>query len=207
MGFYEDRIFPTLLDWVMDNHVMDRQRARTVCRADGVVLEVGAGSGLNRPFIDTRRVNQWIALEPSAKLRSRLRARTSDSPVDVEILEGIAENLPLASASVDSVVMTYTLCSVHNPALALAEIHRVLKPGGRVFFSEHGLAPDGDVRRLQRLANPAWKTLACGCRLDRDVQAAIEPTPFETSDVQSAYMPGPRLLSYTTWGSLRKVQT
>ena len=206
MAFYDERIFPALLDRVMNNHVMDRQRARTVCRAGGVVLEVGAGSGLNGPFIDTRRVDRWIALEPSSSLRSRLQERSLGPCVDVQVLDGVAEALPIPSGTIDSALLTYTLCSVREPEKALVEIHRVLKPGGNVFFSEHGLAPHQNVQRLQHVATPWWKKIACGCHLNRDVAKLMHGSPFDVSEIRCAYLPGPRFLSYTTWGFLTKMR-
>ena len=204
MGFYQERIFPILLDGVMNNHVMDRQRAKVVSRAAGTVLEVGAGSGLNIPFYDTRGIETLVALEPDPALRQRFRSRVSGEAIDVQVLAGVAEALPLKSNSVDAVVLTYTLCSVASPRVAISEVYRVLKPGGYLLFSEHGLAPDPMTRGLQRAANCVWTPIACGCHLDRDVEALVRSAPFESCDVHSAYLPGPRFVSFTTWGSARK---
>jgi SAM-dependent methyltransferase len=204
MTFYEDRLFPRLLDWVMNNHVMDRQRAKVVPHAYGVVLEIGSGTGLNWPFYDVRRVGKLVAIEPSASLRERGQRRLQSHVIKVEVHDGVAEKLPLAAATIDTVVMTYTLCSVNDPKKSLSEILRVLKPGGTLLVSEHGLAPDLSVQRLQRLANPLWSVLACGCCLHRDMEQLIRGAGFDSCSLTSAYLPGPRLLNFTTWGCATK---
>jgi ubiquinone/menaquinone biosynthesis C-methylase UbiE len=200
MAVYEDRLFPRLLDWVMNNHVMDRQRAKVVPHAQGVVLEIGSGTGLNWPFYDVRRIGKLLAIEPSASLRARGERRLQSHAIKVEVHQGVAERLPMADGTVDSVVLTYTLCSVQDPETSLSEILRVLKPGGRLLVSEHGRAPDPSVLRLQRLANPVWSALACGCCLHRDMEGLIRSAGFDSCALTSAYLPGPRVFGFTTWG-------
>lgn len=202
-GLYNRYILPPLLDGAMQGQALKRQRAKVVPRASGRVLEIGAGGGLNAPYIDTTRVAEWVALEPCDELRTLAQARMRTGVVDVRLVKGVAESLPGSDHSFDSVVLTYTLCSVKDPRKALSEIFRVLRPGGCLFFSEHGLSPDARIGRRQRQFTPLWRGLAGGCHLDRPVEALIAEAGFEIR-AQSAYLPGPQWLHYTTWGSAKK---
>ena len=204
MGCYDRFVLPRLIDWAMDNHVVDRQRAKVVVKARGRVLEVGAGSGLNFPFYDTRVVEQLVALEPSDELRTKAASRITAGVMDVRFVGGVAESIPLEDEAVDTVVLTYTLCSVSDPRAALSEIERVLKPGGSLLFSEHGRAPDPGVRRWQARLAPLWKMLAGGCHLDRPIEELIGGIGFDSTRIESAYLPGFKALHHTTWGVATK---
>ena len=178
-----------------------RQRAKLVPQAHGRVLEMGVGSGLNLPYYDAARVTQLHALDPSPELWRLAADRVAGTGIAVEYLEAGAEAVPLANRSVDTVVITYTLCTLPDVAGALAEARRVLRPGGRLLFCEHGVAPDHGVRRWQNRLNPAWRRLAGGCHLNRDAPALIAQAGFRITALDSMYLPGWRPASFNVWGS------
>ncbi len=175
-------------------------RQRNVSRAAGRVLEIGIGSGENLPLYGSA-VTEVIGLEPSARLAAMARDAAAGGLLPVTITEASAERMPLDAASFDTVVLTWTLCSIPDPKLALANMRRVLKPSGRLLFVEHGFAPERHVRFLQRWLTPVWKRLAGGCHLDRDAPALIADAGFGIERVDTGYMRGPRLLSYMYEGS------
>lgn len=184
MGFYQRHLLPRCIDCVCSSPSLSRLRALAVPRAEGVVLELGAGSAPNLPFYDAARVRRLIALEPSAELRALAaqRIQRSGRPAGafpVELLDGVGEAIPLPDASVDSVVCTYTLCTVTDPARTAAELMRVLRPGGRVHFAEHGLAGTERARRWQQRIKPAWVPLAGGCHLTRRPPDLLRAAGFE----------------------------
>ena len=154
MGFYDRYILPRLLDAACSAGPIDKQRAKIVPQAEGVVLELGFGSGLNLPHYDARKVQRLIALEPSAGMLARAKDKAAAAPFPVDVLPETAEALSLREASVDTVLVTYSLCTIPDPVSALAAARRVLKPGGRLLFCEHGAAPDADVHRWQRRIEP-----------------------------------------------------
>jgi ubiquinone/menaquinone biosynthesis C-methylase UbiE len=172
-----------------------------VPRARGRVLEVGAGSGLNLPYYDTSRVTQVHALDPAPELWRMAADRVAATTIGIEYLEAPAEAVPLPDRSVDTVLVTYTLCTLPDVAGALAEARRVLRPGGELLFCEHGAAPDAGVRRWQDRLNPAWRRLAGGCHLNRDAPAMIEAAGFRLTTVESMYLPGWRPASFNVWGA------
>jgi ubiquinone/menaquinone biosynthesis C-methylase UbiE len=204
-SFYERFVLPTLIGCACGAAPIRRQRAKIVPRASGRVLELGVGGGLNLAFYDPGQVNGVFGVDPSAGLRAKAGKAPRASGLKVEILDGQAEDLPFGAASFDTVVCTFTLCSVHSPSAALAEARRVLKPGGRFLFSEHGLAPDPDVQRWQQHIEPLWKRLAGGCHLTRAVTPAIAAAGFAIETVETMYLPrAPRALGWSEWGSARK---
>src|SRR5689334_2163302 len=168
MGFYRDRIVPSIIDVVMRNEDAARRRAVLVPQARGRVLEVGIGSGLNLPFY-SRDVTALVGVEPSAKLAAMTRRRTDGLSFPVEVIERSAEEMPLEAGSFDTVVTTWVLCSIPDAVRALREMRRVLAPGGRLLFVEHGLAPDAGVRRWQQRLNPVWRRISGGCNFDRGI--------------------------------------
>jgi ubiquinone/menaquinone biosynthesis C-methylase UbiE len=202
-NFYERRILPRLLDLAMRHREATRFRTRLVPVARGTVLELGSGSGLNLPFYGAK-VERLIALDTSAELAGIAQPRARRAPFPVEFLQRPAEDIPLADASVDTVVVTFTLCSVSDPAKALLEARRVLKPGGELLFAEHGLAPDPEVRRWQKRLNPVWKRIAGGCHLDRPMDELIRRAGFQFSALQASYAKGPRPMTYVYAGRARQ---
>ena len=201
MGFYENRILPWLLDAACGTGPVEKQRAKVVPQAEGRVLEVGMGSGLNLPFYDPSRVELVWGLEPSEGMRRRAESRLAVSPVEVKWIALPSEEIPLEDESADTVLLTYTLCSVPDFRRALAQMRRVLKPTGRLLFSEHGVAPDEGVRRWQERINPLWKRLAGGCHLNRDIPGALREAGFEVPQLETMYLPGtPSFAGFQYWG-------
>ncbi|GAB6084634.1 methyltransferase domain-containing protein [Desulfuromonas carbonis] len=194
-NWYDRHILPWLTDLVCGLALISRQRARIVPLARGRVLEIGIGSGRNLPFYDPARVRSVVGVDPSPQLSRRGRRRVAQSAITVEPLAACAELLPCAAASFDTIVCTYTLCTIADPAAALAEMARVLVPGGQLLFLEHGRAPDRKVRRWQARLQPWWRRVAGGCHLDRDIPALLAAAGF-CSEIEARYLPGPRILCY-----------
>lgn len=204
MGFYTERILPHLIRATMRRARFAPYRQRGVSAASGRVLEIGMGAGENLSWYGSG-VIEVIGLEPSQSLAAMARAAAARAPVPVTVREASAEAIPLDAHSVDTVVMTWTLCSIADPHRALGEIRRVLKPDGRFHFVEHGLAPDRGVRFFQRSLTPLWKHLAGGCHLDRDMAALVGASGFRLAEVHTGYMPGPRPLSFMYEGCARPI--
>ena len=201
-GFYDRHILPRVIGCACASKPIMKQRAKVVPLARGRVLELGIGGGLNLRFYDPAKVESLTGVDPSLELRERALAAPRPSGLGVTILEGTAEALPFESASFDSIVCTFTLCSVQDPGAALAEARRVLRPGGLLLFSEHGAAPDAGVARWQARVEPLWKRIAGGCHLTRPVGGSIARAGFALSQHDSMYLPGtPRIAGWCEWGS------
>ena len=201
-SFYERRILPKLLTCACASPPMMKQRAKIVPLAEGKVLELGVGMGLNLALYDAAKVASIAGVDPAAELRAQAMAAPRDPRLEVTIADGTAEALPFEDGTFDTVVCTFTLCSVHTPAAALAQARRVLRPGGRLLYCEHGLAPDADVAKWQRRIEPLWKRLAGGCHLTRPVTRAIAAAGFRIERSQTMYLPGtPRIAGWNEWGS------
>jgi len=194
MGFYQRHILPHLIAGGMRNSAMAENRPRIAPRANKRVLEVGLGSGLNIPLY-TDAVEHLFGLEPLEGLRERARPLAEAAPFPVELMDASAEDIPLEDNSIDTVVSTWTLCSIPDIETALLEMRRVLKPGGRLLFMEHGHAPDPEVVKWQKRLRPVFTRLA-GCDLNRRIDALIEGAGFEFSSLDRNYLDGPRFLSY-----------
>jgi SAM-dependent methyltransferase len=200
-SFYDRKILPRLLTCACASPPMMKQRAKIVPLAAGQVLELGIGMGLNLAFYDPDKVTRVAGVDPAAELRAIAQAALRDPRLEVTVEDGTAEALPFEDASFDTVVCTFTLCSVHTPPAALAEARRVLKPGGRFLFCEHGLAPDAGIARWQRRIEPLWKRIAGGCHLTRPVASAIAAAGFSVERVETMYLPGtPRIAGWNEWG-------
>lgn len=202
-GWYERVVLPRLLDLACGVKPVRRQRLKVVPKAGGEVLELGIGTGLNLPHYDRARLRRLVGVDPALQMHALAHRRARESGIEVELVGLSAEQLPLPDASFDCVVCTYTLCSIPDPAAALGEVHRVLRPGGRLLFSEHGLAPDESVRRWQHRLQPLWGPIAGGCRLSVDVPALLCSAGFDAR-IESRYLPGPRFASYHYWGEASK---
>ena len=201
-NFYERRILPKLLTCACASPPMMKQRAKIVPLAQGKVLELGVGMGLNLALYDATKVASVAGVDPAAELRAQAMAAPRDPRLNVTIADGTAEALPFGDGAFDTVVCTFTLCSVHTPAAALAQARRVLKPGGRLLYCEHGLAPDPDVAKWQRRIEPLWKRLAGGCHLTRPVTRAIADAGFHIESSETMYLPGtPRFAGWNEWGA------
>lgn len=200
MGFYSEHCLPRLLDFACGMGPIEEQRRRVVPSAQGRVLEVGMGSGLNLPFYDAARVEFVWGLEPSAGMRARAARRVADAGVPVHWLDLPSEEIPLEDDSVDTVLLTYTLCTIPDWQRALEEMRRVLKPGGVLLFSEHGAAPDEGVRRWQDRLNPLWRRTFGGCNLNRPVPRLLESGGFRVRELESDYLLSPRFAGFNYWG-------
>ena len=204
MSFYETHILPHLIGCACGAPQIMKQRALLVPRAEGRVLEVGFGAGPNLGFYDPDKVSRVFALEPSEGMRRKAAAAIADCPVDVELIDLPGEDIPLEADSVDTVVLTYTACTIPDVNAALAQMRRVLKPGGRLLFSEHGLAPDPGVRRWQKIIEPVWKPIGGGCHLTRQPDALIKAAGFAIDDMTADYLPkSPKFASFNYAGSAR----
>lgn len=203
MSFYEDRILPRMINLACTGKPTRKQREKIVPRAYGDVLEIGFGGGLNLPYYDGDKVRKVFGLEPSAGMRRSAATNINASPLEVELIDLPGEEIPLADNSVDSILVTYTLCTIPNVVTALRGMRRVLKPRGHLFFCEHGKAPDDDVRRWQDRFNGVWGRLSGGCNMNRDIPALLREGGFDIEDDNRMYVPGIRALSYNFWGTAR----
>jgi SAM-dependent methyltransferase len=201
-SLYDRFILPRLLTCACSSPPMMKQRAKIVPQAEGRVLELGIGMGLNLGLYDPARVSSITGVDPARELRAAAEAAPRDPRLKVSVEDGTAEALPFEDSSFDTVVCTFTLCSVHTPPAALAEARRVLKPGGTFLFCEHGLAPDADVAKWQRRIEPIWKRIAGGCHLTRPVASAIEGAGFKVRQVETMYVPStPKIAAWNEWGA------
>jgi ubiquinone/menaquinone biosynthesis C-methylase UbiE len=187
----------------MRQEVLAPYRWRVVTAAEGRVLELGIGSGLNLPFYKTAQVTHVLGLDPLPRLLSMSRRAATDMPYVTDLVAGSAEAIPLEDASVDTVVTTWTLCSIPDVAHALRESRRVLKPDGRLLFVEHGRSPEARVIRWQDRLTPLWKRLAGGCHLNRAITQLIEESGFRIERLESGYMRGPRIMTFMYEGCAR----
>lgn len=202
MGFYQDRVLPHFIGIACGTAPICKQREKVVPHARGRVLEIGMGTGLNLQFYDPSKVELVFGLEPSQGMRRKAQANLDASPVEVRWLDLPGEEVPLDDNSVDTVVLTYTLCTIPDFRAALAQMRRVLKPGGTLLFSEHGEAPDESVRRWQARLNPVWKRIAGGCNLNRPIPTCLENAGFSIAKLETMYLPStPRFAGFNYWGS------
>ncbi len=200
MGLYDSHVLPHLIKLACSTGDVARQRQKIVPRATGRVLEVGMGPGLNLPFYDRTAVDFVWGLEPSEGMRRTAAPALAATDIDVRWLDLPGEEIPLDDDSADTIVLTYTLCSIADWERALAQMRRVLKRHGQLLFSEHGEAPDASVRRWQHRIEPVWTRLAGGCHITRPIPQMIESAGFEFLEVESAYLPGAKVTSYQSWG-------
>lgn len=201
MSFYQDRILPHLTDFACSAKPNRKQREKIVPLAEGEVLEIGFGSGLNLPFYDRRKVRKIWGLEPSEGMRRKARPRVQASNLEVEFIDLPGESIPLEANSVDTVLVTYSLCTIPDAIAALEGMRRVLKPGGRLLYCEHGIAPDDGVRRWQRRLNPVWSRVSGGCNMDRDIPDLLEKGGFDVTSDERMYIPGLKVFCYNYWGT------
>jgi len=197
---YEHWILPPLLDFVMRQRPLEKYRREVIASASGRVLEIGVGSGLNFPFYG-KQVEIVIGIDPSARLLAMARRRAAAASIHAILIQGTATAIPLADGTVETVAMTWTLCSIPDPLLALHEMRRVLKPDGRLLFIEHGLSPAAGVERWQHRLTPMWGRISGGCHLDRKMDDLIRSAGFELTELRNEYADGPRIMTYMYEGS------
>lgn len=200
MNLYERHVLPHLIDFACGMGAVMKARSQLVPQAQGRVLEIGIGSGLNLGFYDPQRVEVVVGVDPSAAMQRLARERAARCQVPVEMIALELGQIQAADASFDDIVCTFTLCTIPDAVSALREMRRVLKPGGRLLFCEHGLAPDLPVVRWQKRLTPLWKPLAGGCHLDRDIPALIEAGGFHIRELSTGYLKGPRPMTHVYRG-------
>ncbi len=197
MSFYEQHILPHVIDFACGDKVIMEQRQHVLAAAEGRVLEVGMGSGLNLRYYDPNKVDFVWGLEPSDGMRKKAHKNLQQSPVQVEWLGLPGEEIPLDSHSADTVVLTFTLCTIPEWETALKQMKRVLKPGGKLLFCEHGAAPDEAVARWQNRINPLWNKIAGGCHLNRKIPELITQAGFSIRELEADYLPKtPRIAGF-----------
>ncbi|WP_394124818.1 class I SAM-dependent methyltransferase [Psychrobacter nivimaris] len=200
MNPYERYVLPKLIDVACSVGNVMKARSKIVPQALGKVLEIGIGSGLNLQFYDANKVSSIIGVDPAAQMQSLARERAADISIPVEVIAVDVQGIHADADQFDTIVMTFTLCSIDDPVAALREMARVLKPNGRLLFCEHGVAPDSLVERWQHRLTPFWKPIAGGCHLNRDIPALIREGGFAIDELSEMYLPGPRPMSYVYSG-------
>ncbi|MBT8139198.1 MAG: class I SAM-dependent methyltransferase [Gammaproteobacteria bacterium] len=203
MSFYEERILPHVINFACGMKPIGQQREKVVPHARGRVLEIGMGSGLNLPYYNRDQVEFVWGLEPSQGMRRRAQKNIATSNMDVRWLDLPSETIPLDDNEADTIVLTYTLCTIPDWLTALGEMRRVLKPGGAMYFSEHGLAPEPSVQRWQKRLAPAWRKIGGGCNPDRNIPLLLEQGGFKLPSLEQSYIPGPKFASYHYWGKAK----
>jgi ubiquinone/menaquinone biosynthesis C-methylase UbiE len=198
MGFYQRWIVPRLINLAMRNRSLDAYRQRTIEKAQGFVLEIGVGSGQNLPLYGS--VDHVCAMDTSAELLRLATNRIAYVSVPVSLVRASAEQIPVANAVFDTIVTTWTLCSIPDPVAALVEVRRVLRPGGNLVFVEHGLSPESRVARWQHRLTPCWKRIGGGCHLDRKMDDLIRSAGFRLRDTETGYLNGPKLMTFMYQG-------
>ncbi len=201
MRFYDRYILPCCLDKACAIGPITKQREKVVPFARGIVVEIGIGSGLNLPHYNAQTVTKIIGVDPDEHIWKRSKARRKACPIEIERIGLSGEDLPLDSASADTVLVTYSLCTIPDPVKALREMARVLKPGGQILFTEHGKAPDASVHKWQNRIDPFWSRIAGGCHSGRDIPALFSQAGLTLTTLEQMYIPGPRVLSYNYWGA------
>jgi ubiquinone/menaquinone biosynthesis C-methylase UbiE len=206
MGFYSERVLPHVINLSMRNSELRPLRQRVTSHAHGRVLEIGIGSGLNLPFYGPQ-LQELVGVEPSERLLEMARGAAIASKVPLTLLRGSAESIPIEDGTIDTVVTTCTLCSIPDAGRALAELRRVLKPGGQLLFAEHGLAPEERVRKWQHRLTPAWKKIGGGCHLNRPIRSLVESAGFEIVELETGYLKGPKPMTFMYQGRAAPVRT
>ncbi|NRB47733.1 MAG: class I SAM-dependent methyltransferase [Saprospiraceae bacterium] len=200
MGIYSKYVLPKLINCTCSVSTVSKQRAKVVPLAKGEVLEIGIGSGLNLPFYQKDQVDTIWGLEPQSELLLMAKEEGAKHDVPIQYIQASAEDIPLDNQQFDTIVITYTLCSIPAARKALEEMKRVLKPNGQVLFCEHGAAPDPAVLKWQNRINPLWKRLGGGCNLNRRIPELFQDAGFHIPDLQTMYIPGWRPACFNYWG-------
>ena len=204
MGFYDKYVLPKVLNCTCGSKPIQYQRRKVVPLAKGVVLDVGIGSGLNIPFYDMSKIDKVLGLDPSEELNNIAKDVAEENEVNIDFMLCGAEDIPLPDNHVDTLLITYTMCTIPEVAEANREMLRVLKPGGKLIFCEHGLAPDSNIAKWQGRINPIWGKIAGGCNLNRNIPELITSAGFEIENLEQMYLPStPRFAGYNYWGSAR----
>ena len=201
MSLYEKYVLPKFLNCACGSKPVARQREKVVPLAEGKVLEIGIGSGLNLPFYDKTKVDEIWGLDPSEELSEMARAVAIQEGMEVNFISSGAEEIPLPDDHFDSVLITYTMCTIPEVIRANTEIRRVLKNQGKMIFCEHGAAPDDNIRKWQKRINPFWGKIAGGCNINRNIPSLIQESGFDIIEMEEMYLPNtPKIAGYNFWG-------
>lgn len=204
MGWWEEQVVSRLVKCGCGSERMGELRAPVVSQAHGAVFELGCGAGANQPFYDPAKVTRYCAVEPGDKLRGYAVEAAANRGFDADIRDGVGEAIPFADESFDTVVCTFTMCSVHDHAQSLRELRRVLKSGGLFLFAEHGRSDEPAIARWQERIDPVWSRIMGNCHLSRPVSAAMTAAGFAVTPIARQYREGPRVVSWMEWGTARK---
>lgn len=203
--WYDKHVFPRVITLACSQSQIMKRRSQLVPLASGDVFELGCGGGLNQEFYQTSLVSSFSGIDPHDGLLDQARAQAKAKGWSADIRQGMGENIPFANGQFDTVVCTFTLCSVEDPARVMSEMRRILKPGGRLLFLEHGRAPDAGVAKWQDRIEPVWKRIGGGCHLTRPIGSALRGAGFEVEPLGQGYLPkSPRPLGWNEWGVARK---
>ena len=201
MSLYDKYVLPKFLNCACGSKPVARQRKKVVPLAEGKVLEVGIGSGLNLPFYDKSKIDELWGLDPSEELSEMARKVADSEQMEVNFISSGAEEISLPDDHFDSVLVTYTMCTIPEVIRANGEIRRVLKNGGKMIFCEHGEAPDENIRKWQKRINPIWGKFAGGCNINRRIPSLIEDSGFDIIELEEMYLPStPKIAGYNYWG-------
>lgn len=205
-AWYDAHIMPRVITMACGQRAIEKRRRQVIPLAQGRVFELGCGGGLNQALYDGAKVTSFSGIDPHSKLLDGARERAKARGWEHDIREGRGEDIPFADSSFDTVVCTYTLCSVDDPVRVLEELRRILRPGGVLLFLEHGRAPDPEIARWQERIEPVWKPLAGGCHLTRPIGAALRGAGFDVEPIGQAYLPkAPKVMGWMEWGVARRV--
>ncbi|MDB2503969.1 class I SAM-dependent methyltransferase [Gammaproteobacteria bacterium] len=205
MGLYNKYILPKVLNCACGSKPINYQRSKIVPLAEGVILDIGIGSGLNIPFYNESNIDYLYGLDPSPELLEIAKKIAMTNGLEIDFLECGAESIPLPDDSIDTIVITYTMCTIPDVTLSISEIMRVLKNNGKLLFCEHGLAPDPNIAKWQKIINPIWNKIAGGCNLNRNIPELITSSGFKISNMEEMYLPNtPKFAGYNYWGVARK---
>ena len=201
MSLYDKYVLPKFLNCACGSKPVEYQRKKVVPNAEGIVLEVGIGSGLNLPFYDNSKVTQIWGLDPSEELSSMAKETAKNLDIDVKFISSGAEDIPLPDNYFDTALVTYTMCTIPEVIRANIEIKRVLKNTGKLIFCEHGKAPDLNIAKWQSRIDPIWGKLAGGCHLNRDIPSLLEDSGYKIIELDQMYLPNtPKVAGYNYWG-------
>ena len=201
MSLYDKYVLPKFLNCACGSKPVEYQRKKVVPNAEGIVLEVGIGSGLNLPFYDNSKVTQIWGLDPSEELSSMAKENAKNLDIDVKFISSGAEDIPLPDNYFDTALVTYTMCTIPEVIRANIEIKRVLKDTGKLIFCEHGIAPDVNIAKWQSRIDPIWGKLAGGCHLNRDIPSILEDSGYKIIELDQMYLPStPKVAGYNYWG-------
>jgi ubiquinone/menaquinone biosynthesis C-methylase UbiE len=203
MGLYTKYVLPSVIDFACKQNASMRQRIKVIPLATGNVLEIGVGSGLNIPIYNQQNVTHLTAIDPSKEIWKKNNLDIQNLPFTFSFKEAFAENIPEDNNCFDTVVITYSLCTISDTNKALEEVRRVLKPNGKLIFCEHGKAPDKSTQQWQNRINPLWKRLGGGCHLNKDIPFIIQENGFKMNTLEKMYIPGWKPASFNYWGTAK----